>query len=286
MVDIKSQDITEDEATLYDRQIRLWGLESQKRLRAARILLIGLQGLGAEISKNIILAGVKSVVLMDHNNVTQDLYSSQFLVPPDNIGENIAESSLQRAQQLNPMVEVYSNAGNVDDEPDSFFTSYDVICATQCTLPQIVRLNQICRLNGIKFFASDVFGFFGYMFADLQLHEYSQEVKLPHKEKVSKDAQQLTMTKKATATFVPFQDILDVDWTSDEQAKDLKKMGNGYFIMRVLQAFREKEGHNPTRDKAALLKSIRDSVLEKLGVDAARVPDHSLEYVLYCIFFF
>jgi hypothetical protein len=31
MVEHKTQDITEDEATLYDRQIRLWGLDSQKR---------------------------------------------------------------------------------------------------------------------------------------------------------------------------------------------------------------------------------------------------------------
>ena len=32
--------ITEDEAQLYDRQIRLWGLDAQKRLRAARVLVI------------------------------------------------------------------------------------------------------------------------------------------------------------------------------------------------------------------------------------------------------
>lgn len=31
MVEHKSQELTEDEATLYDRQIRLWGLDSQKR---------------------------------------------------------------------------------------------------------------------------------------------------------------------------------------------------------------------------------------------------------------
>ena len=31
MFDNKSQAITEDEAALYDRQIRLWGLDAQKR---------------------------------------------------------------------------------------------------------------------------------------------------------------------------------------------------------------------------------------------------------------
>ena len=31
MAEIKEQNITEDEAALYDRQIRLWGLDAQKR---------------------------------------------------------------------------------------------------------------------------------------------------------------------------------------------------------------------------------------------------------------
>jgi len=32
MVEINATELTEDEAELYDRQIRLWGLDSQKRL--------------------------------------------------------------------------------------------------------------------------------------------------------------------------------------------------------------------------------------------------------------
>jgi molybdopterin/thiamine biosynthesis adenylyltransferase len=40
------------------------------RLRAARVLLIGVRGLGAEVAKNIVLAGVKSLTLLDHTNVS------------------------------------------------------------------------------------------------------------------------------------------------------------------------------------------------------------------------
>jgi hypothetical protein len=32
MVEINASELTEDEAELYDRQLRLWGLDSQKRL--------------------------------------------------------------------------------------------------------------------------------------------------------------------------------------------------------------------------------------------------------------
>ena len=48
-----NHEITDDEASLYDRQIRLWGVRSQKLIRAANVLCIGLSGLASEAVKNI-----------------------------------------------------------------------------------------------------------------------------------------------------------------------------------------------------------------------------------------
>ncbi|NXG12789.1 SAE1 enzyme, partial [Sakesphorus luctuosus] len=55
------------------------------------------------------------------------------------------------------------------------------VCLTCCSRESMVRINQICHRNGIKFFSGDVFGFHGYMFADLGHHEFVEE-----KPKVSK----------------------------------------------------------------------------------------------------
>uniref|UniRef100_A0A8B9EFD3 THIF-type NAD/FAD binding fold domain-containing protein n=1 Tax=Anser cygnoides TaxID=8845 RepID=A0A8B9EFD3_ANSCY len=41
-------------------------------LRASRVLLVGLKGLGAEVAKNLILAGVKALTLLDHHQVSTD----------------------------------------------------------------------------------------------------------------------------------------------------------------------------------------------------------------------
>uniref|UniRef100_A0A3B3RYK9 SUMO1 activating enzyme subunit 1 n=1 Tax=Paramormyrops kingsleyae TaxID=1676925 RepID=A0A3B3RYK9_9TELE len=69
MIEKEDSIISEEEAAQYDRQIRLWGLDAQKRLRGSRVLLVGLQGLGAEVAKNLILAGVKGLTLLDHEQV-------------------------------------------------------------------------------------------------------------------------------------------------------------------------------------------------------------------------
>lgn len=37
------------ENEVYDRQIRLWGLEAQKRMQESRVLFIGLRALPAEV---------------------------------------------------------------------------------------------------------------------------------------------------------------------------------------------------------------------------------------------
>lgn len=54
------------------------------------MLIIGVKGLGAEVAKNITLAGVKSVTLLDDGAVTLDDICAQFLVPRDQLGKNVS----------------------------------------------------------------------------------------------------------------------------------------------------------------------------------------------------
>ena len=85
-----------------------------------------------------------------------------------------AESSLEKVRLLNPMVEVTADTQRVDGKPDKFFTNFDVVCATCCSTAALCRINKICDQNGIKFFAGDVFGYYGFMFADLGKHEFAE----------------------------------------------------------------------------------------------------------------
>jgi ubiquitin-like 1-activating enzyme E1 A len=50
---------------------------------------------------------------MDHEPLKKEDLNSQFLASHDNVGKNRAESSLQRLQRLNPMVEVTADTSNL-----------------------------------------------------------------------------------------------------------------------------------------------------------------------------
>lgn len=74
------KEITEDEAALYDRQIRLWGVDAQKKILSSKVLLINMQGLGAEVAKNLVLSGINSLTLLDSNDVQEDDLNYNFLI--------------------------------------------------------------------------------------------------------------------------------------------------------------------------------------------------------------
>ncbi|KAH9362075.1 hypothetical protein HPB48_002053 [Haemaphysalis longicornis] len=173
-VPVAVHELSEEETSLYDRQIRLWGLESQKRLRATRVLLAGLNGLGAEVAKNLVLAGIKSITLLDHRTVQND-FSTQFMIERTAIGKNRAHSSKAYARNLNPMVEVESEEGQLSDKDDDYFRKFDIVCCTE-SLPTeaLIQLNSQCRNLGVKFYCGHVWGYFGFFFSDLIEHTYAQ----------------------------------------------------------------------------------------------------------------
>lgn len=279
--------ISEEEAAQYDRQIRLWGLEAQKRLRASRVLLVGLKGLGAEVAKNLILAGVKALTLLDHHQVSAEDTGAQFLIPAGSLGRNRAEASLERAQNLNPMVAVKADPESVESKPEEFFTHFDAVCLTCCSRDVMLRVDQICHKHGVKFFTGDVFGYHGYMFADLGEHEFVEEkTKVakaspgvedgPDTKKAKLDPSETTMVKKRVL-FCPLKEALSGAGAA------LKRAAPDYFLLQVLLRFRAAEGRDPVPQRyaedAERLLRHRGAVLRELGAGAEALPD---AFVSFC----
>uniref|UniRef100_U5EX24 SUMO-activating enzyme subunit 1 n=1 Tax=Corethrella appendiculata TaxID=1370023 RepID=U5EX24_9DIPT len=278
MVEANGLELTEQEAELYDRQIRLWGLDSQKRLRAARILLCGVNGLGAEIAKNIILSGVKSVTLLDNKNVSEEDFCSQFFTPQSSIDKNRAEASYQRAQNLNPMVEVKVDTEELSAKPNEYFHNFDVVCVTEAATSELVRINETCRAAGVKFFTSDLWGMFGYSFADLQEHNFAEDVykhKIISKPNEKVKTELVSSTVKRTLNFHPYQCVVDFDLKSAAYLKKVKRSGPALIVLRILQKFRDTEKRDPSykhrEEDLQKLCAIRDELAEGFVPDDAFV---------------
>jgi ubiquitin-like 1-activating enzyme E1 A len=177
----EAQTISADEIALYDRQIRLWGVKAQERLRSAKILLIGIKALANEIAKNLVLAGVGSLTVLDHELVTEDDLSSQFFISQEHIGQNRAQAALPQILKLNPRVALFADPDPVASKYPEYFSSFDITIATCLDIEILTNINAACRFNGRKFYAADTHGMYGYVFADLIFHEFVVERQMGNK---------------------------------------------------------------------------------------------------------
>lgn len=59
------------------------------RIQSAKILLVTLKALANEVAKNLVLAGIGSLTIIDHAAVTEEDLSSQFFVSEEHVGQNV-----------------------------------------------------------------------------------------------------------------------------------------------------------------------------------------------------
>jgi amyloid beta precursor protein binding protein 1 len=100
----------------YDRQLRLWGDHRQKSLETSRVCLIGANVLGTEILKALVLPGLGSFTIIDHQLVTLPDCGSNFFVHPSMIDQSPARITGEFLTQLNPDVHgTYIEKPSIDD---------------------------------------------------------------------------------------------------------------------------------------------------------------------------
>jgi len=169
-MDISSPSAPQVDEGLYSRQLYVFGHEAQQKMQQSNVLLIGLGGLGVEVAKNVILAGVKSVTLFDATVVATADLGSQFYLTEADVGKATrAQASHHKLQELNSYVDVKLLDGAHIQFNEAFFQShsFSVVVMTQGTLEEATHINQVCHSLNIKFIWSSNAGLVGAVFADM-----------------------------------------------------------------------------------------------------------------------
>ncbi|XP_041130083.1 ubiquitin-like modifier-activating enzyme 1 [Polyodon spathula] len=156
-------DNTDIDESLYSRQLYVLGHEAMRRMKEADVLISGMRGLGVEIAKNIILAGVKSVTIHDEGQTQWGDLSSQFFLREGDVGQNRAESCKSQLAELNVYVPVTCYTGPLSEDILSVF---QVVVLTNASLEEQLRIGSFCHSCGIKFIVADTKGLCGQLFCD------------------------------------------------------------------------------------------------------------------------
>jgi adenylyltransferase/sulfurtransferase len=101
-------ELSRDELLRYSRHLILpgMGLAGQRRLKEARVLIVGAGGLGSPAALYLAAAGVGTIVLADADRVDATNLQRQVMHGTSTIGTLKTESAKRRLEDLNPHVRV------------------------------------------------------------------------------------------------------------------------------------------------------------------------------------
>jgi ubiquitin-like 1-activating enzyme E1 A len=134
-----------------------------------------MKALSNEIAKNLVLAGIHSLTIVDHALVTEKDLGAQFFISEADIGKNRAEAAAPQIRKLNPRVKIIVERDNIMAKTTSYYGQFDIVIATDLYPETLNIINMATRINHKPFYAAGVHGFYGFIFSDLIQHEYVVE---------------------------------------------------------------------------------------------------------------
>ena len=128
-------------------------------------MISGLNGLGAEVAKNVILANVKAVTLHDDKAATAADAGSHFYLGEAEVGKNRATVCAQQMQELN---RAWRCAPRRAPSPLEHLSNFTIVVAIDVPLDIALKADAFCRAQSppIAFIRADVRGLCGMVFAD------------------------------------------------------------------------------------------------------------------------
>ncbi|MDR1894197.1 MAG: molybdopterin-synthase adenylyltransferase MoeB [Spirochaetales bacterium] len=156
--------LSNEEITRYSRHLLLpeVGIEGQKRLKAARVLLVGTGGLGAPLGMYLAAAGVGTLGIVDFDFVEESNLQRQIIHTTRDVGRPKVASAKDRIKSINPHVNVITfnttlSAANALD----IIKDYDIVADGTDNYPTRYLVNDACVLLGIPNVYGSIFQFEG-----------------------------------------------------------------------------------------------------------------------------
>ena len=155
---------TKEELARYNRHIIIpdFGIEAQKKLKAAKVLVIGSGGLGSPLLLYLAAAGVGTLGIVDLDVVDDSNLQRQVLFGVQDIGIPKVEAAKIRLKQLNPHIKIKTyNTQFTSKNALEIIKDYDVVADGTDNFPTRYLVNDASVLAGIPNVYASIFQFEG-----------------------------------------------------------------------------------------------------------------------------
>jgi len=157
-------ELTREEVARYSRHLIIpdLGLDGQKRLKNARVLVIGAGGLGSPTLLYLAAAGVGTIGIVEFDVVDESNLQRQIIHGQSDIGRSKAQSARDSILDINPLVNVVLH--EVRLEPDNaveLFSQYDLILDGTDNFATRYLVNDAAVLAGKPYVWGSIYRFEG-----------------------------------------------------------------------------------------------------------------------------
>ncbi len=157
-------ELTPAEVARYSRHLLLpdLGVEGQKRLKNARVLVVGAGGLGSPALLYLAAAGVGTLGIVDFDVVEESNLQRQIIHGQSDVGRPKAQSARDAVAELNPLVTVRLHEFRL--EPDNavdLFAQYDLILDGTDNFATRYLVNDAAALAGKPYIWGSIYRFEG-----------------------------------------------------------------------------------------------------------------------------
>ncbi len=111
----------------YSRTVKMTGEEGLAKLRAAKVLIVGVGGVGSYTAEAVGRAGVGHITLMDGDSVQPSNLNRQLVALTSTLGRNKAEVMAERIKDIDPGTEVTALARFYREDDELDLTAFDWI---------------------------------------------------------------------------------------------------------------------------------------------------------------
>jgi len=138
------------------------GEEGQRRLKAARVLVVGAGGLGSPAALYLAAAGVGTLGLVDFDRVEETNLQRQIIHGTSAVGRPKLESAVARLADLNPLIQIQTFDGRLTSaNAMDILGRFDVVLDGSDNFPTRYLVNDACVLLRIPYVYGAIFRFDG-----------------------------------------------------------------------------------------------------------------------------
>ncbi|HEU5038803.1 MAG TPA: adenylyltransferase/sulfurtransferase MoeZ [Nocardioides sp.] len=159
-----ADELTIDEVRRYSRHLIIpdVGMAGQKRLKNAKVLVIGAGGLGSPALLYLAAAGVGTLGIAEFDEVDESNLQRQVIHGQSDIGKSKAQSAKESINETNPYVKVVLHEGRLDnDNVMDVFRGYDLIVDGTDNFATRYMVNDAAYFLGIPYVWGSIYRFDG-----------------------------------------------------------------------------------------------------------------------------